>query len=638
MYTGGSERLRIDTSGNLGIGTSTPAGSMQLLRSSDPQFIITDDFSSSFSFGTTTGYSSIGTDAAAITFKTGVSTGSLFSTGTERMRIFSSGGVSIGNTTDPGATNLSVTGTGAFVGGSIALNNGASNWLLWNTAGVAAPTFTTRSAGTKLVLYPSISASSVDYAIGIVGNTQWYSIPENTSAFFYRWYAGTTSIANLRGDGVFTAASFSGAGTGLTGTATSLSIGGNAATASALTNNGFAPAGSIYSDVNWSQLMQGFTTGGSFGWRATNATGLAFTCTAAGAFSAASYAGAGTGLTGTASSLSIGGTANISNYLNGTAQTNMIVGYSSLSTDVNTANDAGSFSIRGSTTTVASVSFHRTGAYAINMGLGTDNVFRIGGWSASSNCFQLTGGGAGTFLSTCSATQFNGSGAGLTGTASSLTAGAATSATSLNSSNFISRTGSAGNWNTDFSNTPAGTSRYVGDVADTTNNPGGTWWVQENKRHSNGSNVWGTQVAWGWEDNANRLATRNVGGGSFGAWVYYLNTSGATFSGSLAMSGSITANSDERLKKNWRPVQEDFVAKLANIKSGVYDRIDLELTQAGVSAQSLQTLLPESVNVGQDNMLNVAYGNAALVAAIELAKVVEELRAEIAELKLKIKE
>jgi len=33
---------------------------------------------------------------------------------TERMRIFSSGGVSIGNTTDPGATNLSVTGTGKY--------------------------------------------------------------------------------------------------------------------------------------------------------------------------------------------------------------------------------------------------------------------------------------------------------------------------------------------------------------------------------------------------------------------------------------------------------------------------------------------------------------------------------------------
>jgi hypothetical protein len=31
-------------------------------------------------------------------------------------------------------------------------------------------------------------------------------------------------------------------------------------------------------------------------------------------------------------------------------------------------------------------------------------------------------------------------------------------------------------------------------------------------------------VAWGWEDQANRLATRNVTGGTFGGWVYYLNS------------------------------------------------------------------------------------------------------------------
>jgi hypothetical protein len=76
----------------------------------------------------------------------------------------------------------------------------------------------------------------------------------------------------------------------------------------------------------------------------------------------------------------------------------LIVGRNSASTDVNSANDTGSISIRGSTTTIASMSFHRAGAYAINMGLGTDNVFRIGGWSASSNCFQMDGSGNLTML------------------------------------------------------------------------------------------------------------------------------------------------------------------------------------------------------------------------------------------------
>ena len=101
-------RLTINSSGNVGIGTSSPVGSMQLVRSSDPQFIITDDGTSSFSFGTTTGLSIIGTDAAAITFKTGVSTGSLFSTGTEHMRIASGGAVSIGTSTAVRQFNLNL--------------------------------------------------------------------------------------------------------------------------------------------------------------------------------------------------------------------------------------------------------------------------------------------------------------------------------------------------------------------------------------------------------------------------------------------------------------------------------------------------------------------------------------------------
>ena len=103
--------------------------------------------------------------------------------------------------------------------------------------------------------------------------------------------------------------------------------------------------------------------------------------------------------------------------------------------------------------------------------------------------------------------------------------------------------------------------------------------------------------------------------------------------GSAVFSGDVTSSSDERLKTNWRPVQEDFVAKLAGVKSGVYDRTDIEATQAGVSAQSLEEVLSEVVLTAPDGLKSVNYGNAALVAAIELAKQVVELRKEIAELK-----
>lgn len=47
------------------------------------------------------------------------------------------------------------------------------------------------------------------------------------------------------------------------------------------------------------------------------------------------------------------------------------------------ANDT-TLSVRSSATnTAASMSFHRPGAYAVNLGLDTDNVFKLGGWSAS---------------------------------------------------------------------------------------------------------------------------------------------------------------------------------------------------------------------------------------------------------------
>jgi hypothetical protein len=360
-----------------------------------------------------------------------------------------------------------------------------------------------------------------------------------------------------------------------------------------------------------------------------------------------------------------------------------------------------------------------------------------------SGLISTTGNIVGTNITSTSA--FSGPGTGLTGTAASLSigglAGSASYATYLNSSNYIQRTGSSGNLDTDFQNTPAGTYRYSGDDASLANSPGGTWWIYENMRHSNPSSYWGTQVAWGWEDNANRLATRNVVNGSFGGWVYYLNSSnytsyapsltgsgasgtwgisvsgtatylssagqqnlivgyastatdvntandtgsfscrsngGATTvasmsfhrpglyainmglgadnvfriggwsasanafqmdgSGNLTMLNNVTAYSDERLKKNWRPVQEGFVSKLAKVKSGIYDRTDVGTTQAGASAQSMQKLLPEVVIELKDGMLAINYGAAALVSSIELAKIIEKMEKRITELEKQLKD
>jgi hypothetical protein len=84
---------------------------------------------------------------------------------------------------------------------AIALTNATSNWIYWTGAGTAAPTFTTRSAGTKVVLYPTLGASQVDYAFGINAGTLWSSIPGYDAGQYFKWYGGETEVASLSGTG-----------------------------------------------------------------------------------------------------------------------------------------------------------------------------------------------------------------------------------------------------------------------------------------------------------------------------------------------------------------------------------------------------------------------------------------------------
>ena len=119
--------------------------------------------------------------------------------------------------------------------------------------------------------------------------------------------------------------------------------------------------------------------------------------------------------------------------------------------------------------------------------------------------------------------------------------------------------------------------------------------------------------------------------------AYDYGTTKFTFdsAGNFTAVSNITAYSDERLKKNWKNLSTDFVEQLSKVKNGVYDRIDEDVTQVGVSAQSLQQVMPEAVMEDKEGTLSVAYGNAALAAAVELSKEIIKLRAEIEELKKK---
>lgn len=90
--------------------------------------------------------------------------------------------------------------------------------------------------------------------------------------------------------------------------------------------------------------------------------------------------------------------------------------------------------------------------------------------------------------------------------------------------------------------------------------------------------------------------------------------------GNLTAVGDITAFSDERLKQNWRVLDDKFLEDLADVRVGIYDRKDSGETQVGVGAQSLQAILPQAVREDSCGYLSVAYGNAALAAAVMLAR------------------
>jgi hypothetical protein len=117
-----------------------------------------------------------------------------------------------------------------------------------------------------------------------------------------------------------------------------------------------------------------------------------------------------------------------------------------------------------------------------------------------------------------------------------------------------------------------------------------------------------------------------------GGWSAANNRLQMDMTGNLTMSGNVTAFSDERLKKNWNDLPAGFVESLANVKMGTYERIDSGEIQVGVSAQSLQPVMPQAINVDADGMLSVSYGNAALAAAVAMAREIVELKARLAKL------
>jgi hypothetical protein len=190
----------------------------------------------------TAGNGAAGWNAEFVGFSSATGTGSVVLSASPTFTgTLSAGTLAVGNTTTTGFANV----TGTIQGGSsltiagaasgittlaagnttisgfanvtsgLSLSNGTSNFIDWSTAGVSGPSINSRSPGTKLLLYPALSVSQTDYAIGISAATIWSGVPAADESFKFKWYGADIEVASLSGAGNFKVSGYANVGTTL---------------------------------------------------------------------------------------------------------------------------------------------------------------------------------------------------------------------------------------------------------------------------------------------------------------------------------------------------------------------------------------------------------------------------------------
>jgi hypothetical protein len=489
---------------------------------------------------------------------------------------------SVGGTNFAGTNVASISNTGVITAnGYIAAGGGASG-------GFVSSTF---SAGYNRIWS---FGNATPYGLGYYqGGTDYigFHFGATASPQFIFYQNGNSSFS-----GTVTAPTFSGAGTGLTGTAASLNIGGNAGTATYTTfvsspdggrNPNTAPlpnttARALSYNFASATFITGATgnyagvmtyapwdgTSASTGdssyqlafcnWSGVNASGLPGLALRNGINSSWNSTWYQILHSGNVSSYTAGNVNSISSAVGGAYNwtgTNYFV------SNRNTSSDSPPLQAYSNNGSGAIMSFHRGGYYAVNMGLDSDNVFRIGGWSAGANRLQLDMSGNLTVAGSMYASRFYDS-----DDASYYLDANGTSV--LNAVNFYGN----GNFLTQLQTATACT-LYMG---------------------SNSWNVYADYGGW------NLLLDRN--GGSAIMYMY----------GLYATVGSV---SDIRYKKNITPVtyglneilqinpiKYNYDLPIGDIRHGDTDN------HLGLSAQEVQSIIPEAVHTmkGKD-MLAMTY-------------------------------
>jgi len=285
----------------------------------------------------------------------------------------------------------------------------------------------------------------------------------------------------------------------------------------------------------------------------------------------------------------------------------------------------------------AIMSFHRGGYYAINMGLDSDNVFRIGGWSASPNRLQLDMSGNLTVAATVNAPSGYVSSPNPWGTSDSafFPNGITTAGTTnwiYGSMTYIGNAPSNGNGHHftsggDSRHTGTITPNYIGRPSHSTgflvgsyNNIGGNssytnpiYTIGSSYNPSDSSlggmygigyahpNLWGSGKTSSWGLYACEGGTINatIGGGAVTIWA----------------QNDIVAYSDIRVKDNIEVIP-NAISKIQALRGVTFTRIDAKeedrsKRHAGVIAQEVLAVHPEVVSGTEKDMYSVAYGNMA---------------------------
>lgn len=138
-------------------------------------------------------------DAAKIS--TGVLSTARLGTGTQDSTTFLRGDGTYSNTLTGNLTLSNSTSTLTLAGGVLSLTNATTNIISFSAnTGLGAPTFTSRSAGVRWIMYPALTGSTTDYAIGMESSNIWIGAPTTTSGI--KFYGATTLLGSIQGTGI----------------------------------------------------------------------------------------------------------------------------------------------------------------------------------------------------------------------------------------------------------------------------------------------------------------------------------------------------------------------------------------------------------------------------------------------------